>query len=265
MGRIRPRINLRAEDKQARDLGYDIGGDDDFDEIEAVTDDYGDNDSDNDLSEAYVDENYDEYETDETPPPGLLSTPGRVITLAASVLMLVLVTGIVAWLLGAKAGKTASYVGASSNTGVSNLQTAVKVGALAPDFALNEIYTGKLTSLASLQGKPVWVNFWASWCGPCKAEMPEMKQRYAKYKDKGLVILGVDDKEDNATVKQFTELNDYKWTFVIDGDGSVLQKYVISGIPTHMFLDKSGVIRYMIVGGISGDMMDDGLNKIMSE
>ncbi len=256
MGRIRPNITLRAEDDQPKDAGYD------YDETGVTTDEDGN--SVEDYSEAFYDEEDDEIATGAS---GLFSTPARVITLVASVLMLVLVTGIVAWLLGTRAGKSGSYVGTSSGTGVTNagLQTAVKVGALAPNFALNEIDTGKLLNLTSLRGKPVWVNFWASWCGPCKAEMPEMKQRYAKYKDKGLTILGVDDKEDNATVKQFTELNGYNWTFVIDGDGSVLQQYVVSGIPTHLFLDKNGVIKYLIVGGITGDMMDEGLNKIMSQ
>ncbi len=211
----------------------------------------------------YEDGYYEEAEDDSV---GLFSSPGRAIMLIASIGLLLLVAGMVAWLLGSQVGN--STTNAYTSTGITNtsgLQTAPRVGALAPDFVLNEIYTGKPMPLSSLRGKPVWVNFWASWCGPCKAEMPEMKQRYAKYKDKGLVILGVDDREDNATVKQFTELNGYDWTFVIDGDGSVLEQYFVSGIPTHVFVDKAGVIRSMTIGGISGDMMDDGLAKIMNQ
>ncbi len=204
-----------------------------------------------------------EYEEDDYAyePAGLFSTPGRVIALASLVLMLFVVAGVAAWLLG-KSTSTASSSPPSIPAGV---QTGVRVGALPPDFELNDVRTGKPVRLSSLRGNPVWVNFWASWCAPCRAEMPEMKQRYVKYKDKGLVILGVDLDEDRATVKQFTHLNSYDWTFVLDSNQQVSQLYFVSGIPTHLFLDRAGVIRAMTVGGISGDMMDDSLTKIIGQ
>lgn len=194
-------------------------------------------------------------------PDGLFSTPGRVIALVSLVLMLFVVAGLAAWLLG-KSTSTASSGPPPIPAGV---QTGVRVGALPPDFELNDANTGKPVKLSSLRGNPVWVNFWASWCAPCRAEMPEMKQRYAKYKDKGLVILGVDLGEDSATVNQFTQLNGYDWTFVLDSNQQVSQQYFVSGIPTHLFLDKAGVIRAMTVGGISGDMMNDSLTKIIGQ
>lgn len=259
MSKARPYENLGAQSQPVDELEYDI------EEYHENDDDHADYDMVYDNGAGY-DEEYYGVEPDSL---GLFSTPGRALLLIFSVLMLLLVTGTLAWLLGSQRSNsyTTRSIGASSSTNIntSGLQTAVKVGALAPDFALNELYTGKPISLSSLRGKPVWLNFWASWCGPCKAEMPEMKQRFAKYKDKGLVILGVDDAEDNATVKQFTELNGYDWTFVIDGNGSILQQYFVSGIPMHAFIDKNGVIRSMTIGGISGDMMDDGLSKILNQ
>lgn len=193
---------------------------------------------------------YDYDEGFEDAPVGLFATPGRIIALVSSVVVLVFVLGIGAWLLTRPAGP--------------KLPVAVRVGAIAPDFQLNDIYDGKPVKLSSLRGNPVWVNFWASWCAPCKAEMPEMKTRYDQFKAKGLTILGVDLKEDNATVRQFTKLNNYDWKFVIDA-GPVSDRYVVSGIPTHVFLDKDGVIRSLVVGGISGDMMDQSLAKIIDQ
>ena len=94
--------------------------------------------------------------------------------------------------------------------------------------------------------------------------MPEMKQRYDSYRDQGLVILGVDFREDAATVKQFTKLNNYDWTFLLDTDGRVSTRYLASGIPVHLFVDRGGVIRSITIGGLPGSMMDDGLAKIMN-
>ena len=210
--------------------------------------------------------NYAEEPDYDPEPTGLFGTPARAIILIGTALMLFLITGLAAWLLGQSGSPiSASSFAATNTANIDGLDTAVRVGALPPDFTLNEIYTGKPITLSSMRGKPVWVNFWATWCPPCRAEMPEMKQRYAKYKDKGLVILGVDDREDNASVKQFVELGGYDWTFVIDGDSSVMQRYIVTGIPTHIFVDKAGVIRAITVGGISGGIMDDSLAKIVDQ
>ncbi len=222
----------------------------------------------------YDNGDFDYYE--EAEPQGLLGTPGRVIVLLSSALILMLVVGMLAWLLGERSvgsggnGKSNVYPVTSAadadNVPGAGFETAVKVGAQAPDFTLNDVYTGKPVALSSFKGKPTWVNFWASWCPPCRAEMPAMKQRYDKYKDKGLVILGVDDAEDNATAKQFTTLNGYDWTFVLDSDGSVTTgQYFVSGLPTHVFVDKNGVIKAMQVGGISSEMMDASLAKIIGQ
>lgn len=156
----------------------------------------------------------------------------------------------------------AGNAGGASNSG-SALPAAPIVGRYPPDFTLTTL-DGKSVTLSSLRGKPVWINFWATWCPPCRAEMPEMKLRYAKFKDQGLVILGVDNAENPDTVKQFTSSNGYDWTFLLDSDTAVGQQYYVTGIPTHIFVGKDGIIKAIQVGGIPGTMMDRYLGLIMN-
>src|SRR5436190_17181803 len=211
--------------------------------------------ADDDLDYDYEDESYDDQRV------GLFATPGRTIALVSSGIVLVFVLGIAVWLLATRQPVPAS--------GASNLREydpvpAVRVGSIAPDFQLNDLYSGKSVKLSSFRGKPLWVNFWATWCTFCKIEMPEMKQRYDKFKDKDLAILGVDLNEDNNTVKQYVQQGKYDWNFVID-PGPVNQQYFVTGLPTHVFIDKNGVIRSLVVGGINGDQMDESLAKIISQ
>lgn len=140
----------------------------------------------------------------------------------------------------------------------------LKAGSPAPDFELAEVTTGEPVSLSSLRGRPVWINFWATWCPPCKAELPRMKQVYDKYKDKGLVIIGIDMQEDPSQIKQFVESNKYDWTFVVDTDGQVTNRYFTAGIPSHVFIDANGVVQAANIGDLQAPAMEELLGKIIS-
>lgn len=216
--------------------------------------------------EGYYGYNDDEYYDEPEAAPGLFGSRGRVLALVGSLLALVLVAGAVVGLVNSRnsANSLNSYSVVNSNAGAGNLDTAPRVGALAPDFTLQDV-DGKTVKLSSYRGKPVWVNFWASWCPPCKAEMPYMKQKYAKYKDQGLVILGVDLREDAPTVKQFVTSNGYDWTFPMDVDGNVAQQYYVSAIPTHVFVGTDGVIKSMQIGGIPEGLMEQRLATILGK
>ncbi len=110
----------------------------------------------------------------------------------------------------------------------------------------------------------MWINFWASWCPPCKAELPIMQEKYEKYKGKGLAIVGIDMREAPSDVRSFTNQNGYKWTFVVDTDGKVTDRYFTAGIPTHVFIDAAGVIRAISVGDLQGNSMEEFLGKIIN-
>ncbi len=131
---------------------------------------------------------------------------------------------------------------------------APKVGSPAPDFELIDLNTGQPLTLSSLKGKPVWINFWATWCPPCKEEMPIMERHYQEYKDKGLVILGVDVQEKESDVSPYIKAGGYSWTFVIDKTGKVTDTYHVNGLPSHYFVDKDGLIQAIVIGGLKSEM-----------
>jgi len=105
-------------------------------------------------------------------------------------------------------------------------------------FTLNDI-TGKSWSLSQLKGKVVLVNFWATWCPPCRKEMPDMETLYKRFKDKGLVILAISD-ETIDKVRPFIEKNKYSYTVLLDPGRKVNEAYHVDGIPKSFIYDHSG-------------------------
>lgn len=126
---------------------------------------------------------------------------------------------------------------------------SLKVGNAAPDFTLKTI-NGEDLSLSSFKGKPIVLNFWATWCEPCKEEMPHFQQAYDRYsKTNGLIVLAVNMNETADKASAF--FSEYKLTFpsLIDDNQSVtVGKYGIIGLPTTYFIDSKGVIRYVKIG-----------------
>ncbi|HEX9026040.1 MAG TPA: TlpA disulfide reductase family protein [Clostridium sp.] len=130
--------------------------------------------------------------------------------------------------------------------------SAIKTKAI--DFKLKDL-NGQELSLSDLKGKKVFLNFWATWCPPCKAEMPEIEKLYQETKDNDLVIVTVEIGESLDTVKPFIDSNKYSFKVLLDPDQSVATKYNIASIPTSYFIDAEGYIISKHVGGMNIDQM----------
>ncbi len=139
---------------------------------------------------------------------------------------------------------------------------AARIGYLAPDFELND-YQGKPVRLSDFKGKPVFINFWATWCPPCRAEMPEIEAAYRKYQKDGLVVLGIDARENDGAVKKFVEDASFSWPMLMDYRGDQISNYGVVAFPTSFFIDRQGFIRASQVGGMDKRGIDERLAKIL--
>lgn len=123
-----------------------------------------------------------------------------------------------------------------------------EVGYLAPDFSLPSL-GGQTVRLSDLRGKAVLLNFWATWCAPCRLEMPTMDKAYQEYKSRGLEILAVSlDAGSNSVVKNFMQELKLDFPVLLDPDMEVLRLYRMVGIPASFLIDKQGIVRHREVG-----------------
>ncbi len=139
-------------------------------------------------------------------------------------------------------------------------EAGAHIGQRAPDFTLVRADTGETVSLSDLRGQTVVLNFWATWCPPCRAEMPELEAAYLEqgYPD-DLVVLGVNQEETVEQVMRF--MDDFSLTFpvVLDTDAAVRKRYAVPGLPATFFIDREGVIRARTYGPVFGTLLPDGI------
>lgn len=130
------------------------------------------------------------------------------------------------------------------------------------DFTLEDL-DGNKVSLSDYKGKKnVFVNFWATWCPPCRQEMPEIEKIYQEYKNKDLVILAVDIGEDKNTVSKFINENKYNFKVLLDSDGSVAKAYNTTSIPVSYFIDKNGNIKAKRIGAMTEEQMKSYVKQL---
>ncbi len=122
-----------------------------------------------------------------------------------------------------------------------------KKGSLAPDFLLMELDGGDFR-LSDLRGKAVIVNFWATWCTPCRKEMPQFVAAYDRYKDEGLEVVAVNVQESPSIIRPFVQDFGMEFLVVLDKRGSVSDSYRLIGLPMTYFIDRQGVIRSVFQG-----------------
>jgi peroxiredoxin len=126
-------------------------------------------------------------------------------------------------------------------------------GTVAPDFTLTTL-DGKNVSLSDYRGQVVFLNFWATWCPPCRGEMPAMENLHRLMKGYDFVILAVSiDKKSTYHVKSFVESKGYSFSIMHDVTKEVARNYVVGGIPTTFIIDKNGIISNRLVGSRQWD------------
>jgi len=134
------------------------------------------------------------------------------------------------------------------------------VGRQAPNFQLQSLDGASAGSLSSYRGRPVIVNFWATWCEPCKQEMPALQAETESQPD--LVVLGIDNVEAPTKVRPYVQQMGVHFPILLDEDGSTVERYQVTGLPTSFFVDRSGVLRSIYRGALTPETLHDGVAAI---
>ena len=119
-----------------------------------------------------------------------------------------------------------------------------------------------MLSMASLAGKPVYLNFFASWCPPCNEEAPSINTLQKMYLSKGLRVIGVDVQENAAKAQGFREKYHLVYPAVVDS-GMLRDEYSVNGLPVHVFIDRKGIVRSIRIGELTPSQIDRNLRKIL--
>lgn len=133
------------------------------------------------------------------------------------------------------------------SSGTTTTQEYAKVGEVAPNFELKDI-SGNTISLKSFRGKPVFINFWATYCGPCVDEMPLLQQVYDERADDGLVMLVINSGEDEVKAGGFIERNGYTFTVPLDKEIELAMSYGVQYLPTTFLIDRDGILLAIKIG-----------------
>lgn len=166
---------------------------------------------------------------------------------------------LVAWLLAGRAGL--------SDVGKGGINTSLlpKVGEVAPDF-IAVSPQGEIVHLSDYRGQPVWLNFWGSWCPPCRAEMPDIQTAYEQLHPQGLTLLAVSLGDKPSEAMNFAQLNGVTFTVLLDPDRSLTSPtYPIYNFPTHIFIDKDGIVRKIVLSEMSADQAIAAAQSILPE
>ncbi len=151
--------------------------------------------------------------------------------------------------------------GCDNSTPDQSLKAVSSESKVATDFTLMNMQ-GEPVSLSQYRGKVVILNFWATWCPPCREEMPSMERLYQKYKDQGLVILAVStDENGKKVVGQFLQKTPYSFPILLDSDSVAQNAYGVFRFPESFIIDRNGIVVKKIIGG--RDWMSESTFKLM--
>jgi cytochrome c biogenesis protein CcmG/thiol:disulfide interchange protein DsbE len=150
-------------------------------------------------------------------------------------------------------------IGPAGPEGQNPESEGIQIDEVAPDFSLQNS-SGETVRLSDLRGKPVVINFWATWCGPCVREMPALQRYQDKYPD--FILLGIDEGEKADVVKKFTDKMKLTYRILIDEKGTVANLYKVMIMPTTYFVNRDGIIHARHFGYMGEDQLEFYLGSL---
>ena len=154
----------------------------------------------------------------------------------------------------------------TASAGPFPVTTAPHVGNLAPDFTLQTI-DGRQVTLSDYttgEGQPVVLNFWATWCPPCRVEMPYFNRASAKYEGR-TAVLSINQAESPETIEDFAVRNGLTYPLLIDQEMKVNNLYGVLNLPTTIFIDRNGVVKEVLIGTISQAVLEDRIEGLLEQ
>ncbi len=152
----------------------------------------------------------------------------------------------------------------SQTEGMATAASVPQAGYKMAAFSLPAYPDQHQISTTDFNGKPIYINFWASWCPPCQAESPDLEKAFLKYGDKiQFLAVNVTDNDKLADVQSFLEKYGITYPVLLDEKGNVSELYQVDGIPASFFIDRSGMIVDTFVGAIPPQVLDQDLQKIL--
>jgi cytochrome c biogenesis protein CcmG/thiol:disulfide interchange protein DsbE len=161
--------------------------------------------------------------------------------------------------------RATQYVIGSAGEGLRVGDRAPELEIVGPDGAPAPLLDleGNPVRLAGLRGRPVWLNFWASWCPPCQAETPTIRDLAAAYAPQGLQVIGVSVQEATEDdVRAYAERYGLDYTIAADLAGDVFRRYRVYGLPTQYFIDEDGIIRNVVQGPVTRESAESELRRL---
>lgn len=157
---------------------------------------------------------------------------------------------IILYFLVLTAGAAWIFLSAEADAPGANQLSAPQAGFPAPDFTL-KAPSGETLTLSSLQGQAVLVNFWATWCPPCRAEMPAIQKMYEEYREQGFTVLAVNStfQDDPLAVVPFADEYGLTFPILLDETADVTRAYQVRSLPSSYFINRYGVITQVVIGG----------------